>query len=58
MNIKNEQYAHIRQAIAKYKASLNVNYTDRSIRKSIEHGIGDVLMMQKSTTDGYVVKSD
>ena len=47
MDIKHEQHVPIKQAFAKYKADLNANYTDRSIKQSIEYGIGDILMIQK-----------
>ena len=47
MDIKHEQRVPIKQAYAKYKANLNANYTDRSIKQSIEYGIGDILMIQK-----------
>lgn len=47
MDIKHEQHVPIKQAYAKYKADLNANYTDRSIKQSIEYGIGDILMIQK-----------
>ena len=58
VDIKHEQCVPIKKPVAKNKASLNINYTDRCLRKSIEYGIGDVPMIQKSRTDGYVVKSD
>ena len=42
MDIKHEQHVPIKQAYAKYKTDLNANYTDRSIKQSIEYGIGDI----------------
>ena len=47
IDIEHKQLIPIKEAISKYKEVRDISNSDRWIRESIKHGIGDVLMMQK-----------
>ena len=46
IDIEHKQLIPIEEAISKYKEVRDISNSDRWIRESIKHGIGDVLMMQ------------